>query len=235
MRPNRIETVVLAIIAVVLVIGAVISRSHPVFFEERYTVEDGVIEWLTVVALFVAGLVMLRRSLRLTDRSWFPFRLVCIGAALVMFFGAGEEISWGQRLFDLETPELLKEHNRQSEMNLHNLEFGDFSVNKVIFSKLLAVCIVSYVLIMPFLYRRKAGLAALIDRLAIPVPRSIHTVAWLVLITCTEGGVIASKKSGELTEFGGSLLFLLIFLFPLNAAVFARAREVPGVREEAEQ
>ena len=36
-----------------------------------------------------------------------------------------EEISWGQRLFDLETPALLLEHNKQDgggEITLHNLE-----------------------------------------------------------------------------------------------------------------
>lgn len=231
MKPNRIEVVVFAVLAIVLGAGAVLSRSDQVFFKERFVVEDGLIEWTTVVALFFAGIVMLRRCWQLHDRPWLFFRLVCLGAALVMFFGAGEEISWGQRLFDVETPELLKKHNRQSEMNLHNLKFGDFSVNKIIFSKLLAVCIVSYVLIMPILYRRKESVARLIDRFAIPVPRAIHTVAWLILIACTEGGVIASKKSGELTEFGGSLLFLLIFLFPLNAGIFAcgqEGKEAPG-------
>ncbi len=33
----------------------------------------------------------------------------------------GEEISWGQRLFDLETPKLLKELNAQDEISFHNL------------------------------------------------------------------------------------------------------------------
>ena len=39
------------------------------------------------------------------------FLLVCLG----------EEISWGQRIFKIETPTLLKEVNRQDEINLHNL------------------------------------------------------------------------------------------------------------------
>ena len=32
----------------------------------------------------------------------------------------GEEISWGQRLFGIATPEALKETNLQNEINLHN-------------------------------------------------------------------------------------------------------------------
>jgi hypothetical protein len=34
---------------------------------------------------------------------------------------AGEEISWGQRVFGLETPAALSEANVQDETNLHNL------------------------------------------------------------------------------------------------------------------
>lgn len=32
-----------------------------------------------------------------------------------------EEINWGQRLLDLETPQSLKQINKQQEMNLHNV------------------------------------------------------------------------------------------------------------------
>jgi len=38
------------------------------------------------------------------------------------FFVAGEEISWGQRIFGFSTPELLRQHNRQGELTLHNLD-----------------------------------------------------------------------------------------------------------------
>ena len=34
-----------------------------------------------------------------------------------------EEISWGQRIFDIDTPEALKEVNVQKEINIHNLVF----------------------------------------------------------------------------------------------------------------
>ncbi len=41
--------------------------------------------------------------------------------ALAFFFAFGEEISWGQRIFDFETPESLRQINRQGEFNIHNL------------------------------------------------------------------------------------------------------------------
>ena len=36
-------------------------------------------------------------------------------------YGAGEEISWGQRIFDYPTPDILREINSQNEMTLHNI------------------------------------------------------------------------------------------------------------------
>jgi len=44
---------------------------------------------------------------------------------IFFLFVAGEEISWGQRIFGLETPEVLQNHNVQGELNLHNLSIFD--------------------------------------------------------------------------------------------------------------
>jgi hypothetical protein len=35
---------------------------------------------------------------------------------------AGEEVSWGQRILGLQTPETLAEINRQDELTLHNID-----------------------------------------------------------------------------------------------------------------
>lgn len=39
-----------------------------------------------------------------------------------MFLAAGEEVSWGQRVFNIKTPDSIAKHNMQNEFNLHNLE-----------------------------------------------------------------------------------------------------------------
>jgi hypothetical protein len=39
----------------------------------------------------------------------------------VCFISFGEEISWGQRIFGIETPAFIADANRQSELNFHNL------------------------------------------------------------------------------------------------------------------
>lgn len=59
-----------------------------------------------------------------TERNLFFLLL-----GLLFFFIFGEEISWGQRIFNIDTPEIIAEINVQKEINLHNLSFfhGDDS------------------------------------------------------------------------------------------------------------
>ncbi len=53
--------------------------------------------------------------------------ILFILAGLAFFWAAGEEISWGQRIFGLATPESLIEVNQQKEINLHNLNTRFFN------------------------------------------------------------------------------------------------------------
>ena len=85
--------------------------------------EDGVIEWLqfaayaaTAVVALMAARRMLAHGERVPGVLWLLLALLCV-------FIAGEEISWGQRLLGLETPESIKEVNRQGEIGVHNV-FG---------------------------------------------------------------------------------------------------------------
>jgi hypothetical protein len=56
------------------------------------------------------------------EPAWPPLRrLSLLVLALLFVFGTGEEISWGQRIFGIGTPDALSESNRQGELNLHNV------------------------------------------------------------------------------------------------------------------
>ena len=83
--------------------------------------EDGVYEWIGADGLFVAGVLFLMAFRRSAGRpGWTrPSRLFLLGMAAVWLFGAGEEISWGQRIFDFGPTD--KAINRQGETNIHNL------------------------------------------------------------------------------------------------------------------
>lgn len=53
-------------------------------------------------------------------------QLVYLGLGLLYFLGGGEEISWGQRIFNIEQPAIMKD-NVQEEINIHNLAFFENS------------------------------------------------------------------------------------------------------------
>lgn len=84
--------------------------------------EDGVVEWATALAfLGAAGF-----ALSLAFRLWRGEQKV-LGAlygflAAGMFLAMLEEISWGQRILGLETPEFFVENSTKEEINIHNLE-----------------------------------------------------------------------------------------------------------------
>lgn len=54
------------------------------------------------------------------QRNWLAL-VVATAVAIVLFAMAGEELSWGQRIFGWQTPSQLASRNAQSEMNFHNI------------------------------------------------------------------------------------------------------------------
>jgi hypothetical protein len=83
--------------------------------------EDSLIEWLQFVALVVAFFMFVRLAIlqfRLGRRA---VGFLFIGVAAVVFVVAGEEISWGQRIFGFVTPAALEAVNHQGETNIHNI------------------------------------------------------------------------------------------------------------------
>lgn len=77
-------------------------------------VEDGVVETLQVLCLFVSTTLLVLLAQR-AEWAW-PL-LVLAGCTLLLLL---EEISWGQRIFGITTPAALQSFNRQGEFNLHN-------------------------------------------------------------------------------------------------------------------
>jgi hypothetical protein len=125
---------VLAVVAlgIVLVLGyatMLLDRSAVDFVLE----EDGLIEWLGTLGLLTASIaffITFLRSRPAGDRVL--KRIVLLLLALIFLFGAGEEISWGQRLLGLSTPEAIEEANSQDELTIHNLDwFGEHGLFKL--------------------------------------------------------------------------------------------------------
>lgn len=80
--------------------------------------EDGFFESLTALCAVSAG-ILLALSIRAQEgRGAIAIKIIL--AALFFCFGM-EEISFGQRIFNLKTPEMLMKINYQRELNTHNL------------------------------------------------------------------------------------------------------------------
>ena len=196
-------------------------------FRYRLVAEDGFTETVTALSLLVVMIVCIHRLVKLRRHRSRIFLCMTGFIALVGLFGAGEEISWGQRIFDWQTPAYFLEHNKQEETGLHNLviEINNkkISINKVIFGTGLALAMLVYLFIMTPLYRRHRSsggpFAGFIHQFAIPMPRNYQVIGYLVVVACAEL-LIDSSKRGEITEFAGSIIFLLNVVYPDNPEIF---------------
>ncbi len=96
-------------------------------YQESIVKEDGYMEWMEVIFYGVASALFLYLCLKLVPKSDFPRlgKIFYIGFFLLFFIIMMEEISWGQRIFNFETPEDLREVNYQDETTIHNIG-GEF-------------------------------------------------------------------------------------------------------------
>ena len=83
--------------------------------------EDRVAENVQVLAYVLSCFMSLWIAIQLRKVNRNGFALLYLCAAAGLFLTAGEEISWGQRLFSWQTPQLMAEINRQQETTLHNI------------------------------------------------------------------------------------------------------------------
>lgn len=103
---------------VVAVLFTATALHRPTF--EWLTQEDGLLEWTQFGCFAAAGAAGLVATARLRSRDRVAAILLA-GFTLVAVFAAGEEISWGQRIFGWGTPEALEEINHQGETTVHNI------------------------------------------------------------------------------------------------------------------
>ncbi|MEZ4940047.1 MAG: hypothetical protein R3D58_04215 [Saprospiraceae bacterium] len=109
--PQRLKIFYASIVGVI--IFSMVFNKVPAIYGE-----DGLLENATALFAFSSGIIFLY-LVRYFNKPVQKFYLYAFGAATILF--AGEEISWGQRIFGWETPAYLMEKNIQQESNLHNL------------------------------------------------------------------------------------------------------------------
>lgn len=104
---------------ILLLFGVLYIFNKP--FLSYLTMEDGVLEWTQVFCFFTSLLLCILISrLLFKDSKQFAGFLYCF-AILGLFFIVGEEIAWGQRIFNFGTPENLAAINNKKEISFHNI------------------------------------------------------------------------------------------------------------------
>jgi hypothetical protein len=138
----------------------------------RLSREDGPFETVGAVALLFAAITAFlawRRAAAGNDFGLFRTRrnVFFLLLAVLFLFGAGEEISWGQRLLRFPTPGWLAAINHQGEANLHNLfEAANRRFNPSFFN---SVFWFLYFLAVPVGARVSRKLASLLARISLPI------------------------------------------------------------------
>jgi len=219
---HAVEKIVYPLIALLLVVGSTAAFIDPEYYTLVLAKEDGPIEWLTVIGLLLSCAVALHRVFTLRKSKNAGFIAVWAFLALVCFFGAGEEISWGQRIFNIESSEWFKQNNAQQETNLHNLVVEGKKVNKIIFSALLGLSLLVYLLVFTFAYRKFDGFKRFCDSLGVPIAHYHHVIAWFTVAIVAEGLIKGVGRSSELFESAAVFVFLLNISFPYNKALFQK-------------
>lgn len=214
---NTIEKITLVFVFTLIIVGVVSSYVNVDFFE-YYMTEDGAIEWLTVVGLVLGSCVCFYRAVTLRSKRPIQFIALTLLLGFAFLFVAGEEISWGQRIFQFQSPDWFQAHNRQGETTIHNLQFGQFKVKYWIFDVGLGVTMFLYIAVTMPLYGRKKGFARAVDRWALPIPEPYQLVSICLMVLITQ--LLLKSPTGELTEFGSVFLVLLIIAFPRNQAIY---------------
>ena len=86
--------------------------------------EDGILEYLQFILYFISFLYSLKIFLYYLKQSKRKIHaLFFFFLTFGLLFIAGEEISWGQRIFQIETPSKLAAINAQGEITLHNIKY----------------------------------------------------------------------------------------------------------------
>jgi len=83
--------------------------------------EDSLLETFQFVLILATSLLLAWLSARLIRTGRRGLGTLYVLLTLGTFFIAGEEISWGQRIFGWRTPEALEAINAQQEISVHNI------------------------------------------------------------------------------------------------------------------
>ena len=176
--------------------------------------EDGWIEYLTAMLLLITCLLLVAKVAAIGNTRGRIWLVANILLALGLFFGFGEELSWGQRIFDVQSNDFFREYNAQGETNLHNLMIGGIKINRWIFSYAFTILFGCYFLLLLQGYTKIDFVRKAVDGIDLPVPRASQSLVFLAITMIIM--LIPDGKKWELWECLFAITLLSVFVEPHN-------------------
>ena len=209
---NLLKSITL-LLMLVITLCSFIYYFDPILFKTLVK-EDGLIENITAFMLLLSSIFLFIKLLkvgRTKRKRWIIFNILLIA---FLFFGFGEEISWGQRIFSIESNEYFSEHNLQGETNLHNLKLFGLKINIIIFTYGLGLIFGFYIFLTTFLFQKNNFFHSIVNKFGVPLPRLQHSMYFIIatIIITT----VPHSRTWELWECFNALLLFSIFIHPFN-------------------
>jgi len=183
-------------------------RLAPAFFA-YLTKEDGVFEYTQVLFYLLSSILFMTL---LTRRDPLPRRIWLVIFALGFLFIAGDEMSWGQRIFGFHV-KAVEELSVQNEFNLHNLGFIRVSP-----SKMLTIISLSFGVLLPITLALSRTLRTyILDRLQFPAPHPavvpifLLSFLWYKAYHPDSPFPVVVEESRETTIALGFFVFAVLF------------------------
>lgn len=213
-------------------------------FVIKFGKEDGFLESFGAFSFLVASIIFILLFLKSQGGNDFILlktkkNIFFLLLGLAFFFAAGEEISWGQRILEFKTPEMLENVNMQEEFNLHNINiFHNVDVagkKKPLlallsnFNVIFNLFCLFYCGLIPILCRFSKLFEKLLKRINLPIiPISLGIIFVLVIVIfeITEWLVAADLKTTvfEMKESNLAFLFMISGLYMLSDSFHKRQR-----------
>jgi len=187
-----------------------------------FVTEDYWAEWGTFVGWAMTFCLLAWTLLKDKDARKPALFVFCLGAFIV----AGEEISWGQRVLALGTPDFFVARNVQREITIHNL----FSYNSAL-DVVDAMIILLWSTFLPMLARRSTRVHGWCSRLGIPI---VPFRLWPLFLLAVYFNIFSSLRSAEVAELYLSIAMAALSLdLVLTKRLGTRARGVVSVGASA--
>ena len=195
--------------------------------------ENGIFELGTAVLFLLSSFIFMYSNKMKKN-------IFLLSLSILMFVGAGEEVSWGQSFLGFNTPKELKTINVQGEFNIHNIEIfnsnnfnhthktGWKRITEINF--LFRAFIMIYGVIFPIFVNHNKLISLIVKRFQIPIiPIGIglfFLIIWLGL-----EGLLKFLPAGKPENYYSSTVeifeFLTSYIFFTTSIYFALHRNQP--------